>query len=150
MRLSHLLAVVMLLSFCAGQLSAQSQSNASRPVASRATPAANTSDTTAPGQFRLSPYPQLDFIAQDSRGNESGIHVDADQSADRTGEALSQLQLQVSRQKWFSQSDFECYAIRSYLVVRESPHSDVTHRDGYTTCVPANRVRMYTTIYHPR
>ena len=43
-------------------------------------------------------------------------------------------------------SDATCYSIRSYLVVRDDPQSDSTHRDGYSVCVPEARVRMYTTV----
>lgn len=39
----------------------------------------------------------------------------------------------------------DCLTIRSYRVVRDDPHSDSTHRDGYTTCVPAARFRLYST-----
>ena len=46
--------------------------------------------------------------------------------------------------------DTTCYLIRSYLMVRDSPHSDTTHRDGYSTCVPAARVRMYSTVERGR
>jgi hypothetical protein len=42
------------------------------------------------------------------------------------------------------QSDTTCFFIRSYLMVRDDPHSDSTHRDGSTTCVPSARFRVYT------
>jgi hypothetical protein len=41
-------------------------------------------------------------------------------------------------------SDTTCFFIRSYLMVRDDPHSDSTHRDGSTTCVPSARFRVYT------
>lgn len=41
--------------------------------------------------------------------------------------------------------DKTCYFIRDYVVIRDSPHSDVTHRDGSFTCVPGSRFRVYTT-----
>lgn len=40
----------------------------------------------------------------------------------------------------------ECYAIRSYVVVRDTLHSDSTHAGGYSTCVAAARIRMYSTV----
>jgi hypothetical protein len=43
-----------------------------------------------------------------------------------------------------------CLAIRSYRVVRDDPGSDAVHRDGYTTCVPAARFRMYSTVERQR
>jgi hypothetical protein len=42
--------------------------------------------------------------------------------------------------------DTLCYAIRSYVVARDSKHSDSVHRVGYTTCVPASRYRLRTTM----
>jgi hypothetical protein len=47
-------------------------------------------------------------------------------------------------------ADATCYAIRSYLVVRDSPDSDSTHRDGSTTCVPAAHFRVHTAVDYRR
>lgn len=47
-------------------------------------------------------------------------------------------------------SDNTCLFIRDYRMVRDDPHSDSTHRDGYTTCVPAARLKMYSTVLHQR
>lgn len=38
--------------------------------------------------------------------------------------------------------DTTCYAIRSYVVERDSKDSDSTHLAGYSTCQRANRFRM--------
>lgn len=35
-----------------------------------------------------------------------------------------------------------CYAIRSYVVARDSKHSDSVHPAGYSTCVPAKKVQL--------
>jgi len=43
-------------------------------------------------------------------------------------------------------ADTLCYAIRSYVVARDSKHSDSVHPVGYTTCVPASRYQLRTTI----
>lgn len=43
-------------------------------------------------------------------------------------------------------ADRTCLYIRDYRVVRDSPHSDSTHRDGYMTCVPAARFQVYTSV----
>jgi hypothetical protein len=113
MPLTRLLAVVMLVSFGAGQLLAQSQQNRiSRAVESQATEPANAANNAGLEQSDLS----------------------------------SQIRLHKSTTEWQSPFDATCYAIRSYIVVRDSPHSDATHRDGSTTCVPAARVRMYSTV----
>jgi len=39
-----------------------------------------------------------------------------------------------------------CYAIRSYVVARDSKDSDATHLAGYSTCRPANRYRVWKTV----
>jgi hypothetical protein len=38
-----------------------------------------------------------------------------------------------------------CYAIRSYVVARDSKDSDSTHPAGYSTCQPATRYGLKTT-----
>jgi len=43
-------------------------------------------------------------------------------------------------------ADSLCYSIRSYVVARDSKHSDSVHPVGYTTCVPASRYRLRTTM----
>jgi hypothetical protein len=48
----------------------------------------------------------------------------------------------VGEMPW--QAEATCFAIRSYRVVRDDPHSHSIHRDGYTTCVPSARFRVYT------
>jgi len=44
--------------------------------------------------------------------------------------------------------DSYCLKIRSYVVARDSKNSDSVHPAGYTTCVPANRFRLKTTVEH--
>ena len=44
--------------------------------------------------------------------------------------------------------DSYCLKIRSYVVARDSKNSDSVHPAGYTTCVPANRFRLRTTVEH--
>ena len=41
--------------------------------------------------------------------------------------------------------DTMCYAIRNYLVARDSQDSDSTHPAGYSTCQPAARYQLKTT-----
>ncbi|HVN21015.1 MAG TPA: hypothetical protein VMU05_19675 [Dongiaceae bacterium] len=40
-----------------------------------------------------------------------------------------------------------CYAIRSYVVARDSKNSDSVHPVGYTTCIPASRYQLRTADY---
>lgn len=42
------------------------------------------------------------------------------------------------------EADAMCYTIRSYVVARDSKHSDSTHPVGYSTCQPASRYRLKT------
>ncbi|MGA7753825.1 MAG: hypothetical protein WCB05_13400 [Candidatus Sulfotelmatobacter sp.] len=44
--------------------------------------------------------------------------------------------------------DTTCFAIRSYVVARDSKNSDATHPVGYSTCRPASRYRVRTTELH--
>jgi hypothetical protein len=37
----------------------------------------------------------------------------------------------------------ECLKMRVYKVRRDDPQSDSTHRVGYSTCLPAARIRTY-------
>jgi hypothetical protein len=39
-----------------------------------------------------------------------------------------------------------CYALRTYIMVRESRDSDVTHRDGYVTCQPAWKFEVRSAV----
>jgi len=42
----------------------------------------------------------------------------------------------------FAAADNTCFAIRSYVVARDSKSSDSTHPVGYTSCVPAAKYRI--------
>jgi hypothetical protein len=43
-----------------------------------------------------------------------------------------------------------CYKIRSYVVARDSKHSDSTHPVGYSTCQPARRYGLRKVEIEPR
>lgn len=43
-------------------------------------------------------------------------------------------------------TDATCFTIRSYVVARDSKDSDSTHITGYSTCQPASRYRVRTTV----
>jgi hypothetical protein len=49
-----------------------------------------------------------------------------------------------------AQPDASCLFIHSYLMVRDSPHSDGTHVRTSTTCVPTARFRMYSATIQER
>ncbi len=118
----RLLAVAILILLCAGVGLAQAGNSAA--------------SSAARNEFRISSYPQFDFISQDSREDDSPVvrHPDL-----RTGLA----EHEAFRDLVDSQLP-TCYAIRSYRVVRDDPQSDSTHRDGSTTCVAASRFKMYS------
>ncbi len=45
-----------------------------------------------------------------------------------------------------SGTDATCYAIRSYVVARDSKESEATHPVSYSTCQPASRYRLRKTV----
>jgi hypothetical protein len=110
---------------CAVQTSAQLQ------------PGNPPSSIPAADEVQISPYPQMDLGA-------NGIVENDTMSRIRTNDYTP------PQTRFFVFPSDEglgrtCYKIRNYLVVRDDPHSDSFHRDGYTTCVPAARFRIYTT-----
>jgi hypothetical protein len=112
--------------------------------ASAISPAAGVTDNAAVDQLRITPYLHLDF---DQPTQQSDDQVKAESQLRK--ELSKLLDTERSGARFLPgtqlQNDATCFAIRSYRVVRDGPHSDSTHRDGYTTCVPAARFRVYTT-----
>jgi len=47
-----------------------------------------------------------------------------------------------SEATWTGASEATCYTMRSYLVKRESPKSDVTSLVGYSTCLPSRNIEL--------
>ncbi len=54
-------------------------------------------------------------------------------------------QLLESQLDRLHEESLTCYAIRSYVVARDSMDSDSTHPAGYSTCQPATRYSLKTT-----
>jgi hypothetical protein len=46
-------------------------------------------------------------------------------------------------------ADNSCFAIRSYVMARDSKNSDSTHLVGYTTCVPSGKYQVRTVVGTP-
>jgi hypothetical protein len=134
MSCKRLLLVAMMVLLCAGLSFAQAPQN------------------NKPGtdQFRLSPYPQAAFSLQDNSENNSTVLVHIDPHVYWGGRKQSDSGVVRFPAGSEFPSDATCYSIRSYLVVRDSPDSDTTHRDGSTTCVPAARFRVHTAVDHER
>jgi hypothetical protein len=119
MPLSRLPGILMLLTFFTGQLFAQSQQS-------------NTAGVTV-----------SEHIASIDATGSAGVYPPA---TDLPPKDLPQSRV---HEPWLPlSSDMMCYSIRSYLVVRDNPRSDTTHRDGSSTCVPAERFRVYSTVDH--
>jgi hypothetical protein len=153
MPLTRFLVVVMLVAWCAGQLCAQSQGNGNSGVApSQATASNASSSNPVADLFQRDPNLQAWFPTQGGLETNAVGGNRADVYAHPSAKDVFRIRVGPNQfpTEWQAPFDATCYAIRSYLVVRESPHSDVTHRDGSTTCVPAARVRMYSTTDQKR
>jgi hypothetical protein len=128
----RLLAVAVLILLCAGVAVAQARSADAVP------------DGAPTNQFQISPYPRIDFVSQD--GSAVGSHaLHGDQDAERAKDLAER---EAFRDLVDSQLP-TCYTIRSYVVVRDDPHSDSTHHDSATTCVAASRFKVYTSDRMP-
>ncbi len=142
MPLSRLLALAMLLTLSTANLTAQSRaSDLSAPAASPADQSSDLFSVLGADQSHFTLYPQLDFTLQNSPtdAEPAGAPVLFTDESGRRHFRSDVRDLSAESQ------DATCYAIRSYVVVRDSPHSDATHAGSYSTCVAASRVRMYTT-----
>lgn len=118
MQRTHLLMIAILALCCAGQASAQSQQlNASLAGASQNDRSISPANTAAADQYANHP-------SHDPRRARP-----LDPSAG-----------------WQGPTNVTCYTIRSYRVIRDDPHSDMTYRDGASTCVPSDAVHMYSAI----
>lgn len=130
----RLLLVAMMVLLCAGLSFAQTPQN-NYPEADH---------------LRLGPYPQAAFSPQNNSENNPTVLVHVDPHVYGNGKKQSDSGVLRFPTGMESPADATCYSIRSYLVVRDSPGSDSTHRDGSTTCVPAARFRVYTAVDHER
>ena len=113
-------------------------------------PAAPASDITTADQPSIILYPQFDFDRVLNSAPQNEQSDDSMKTQDESRKDLLHLFDAEKNRPYFiprsqMQSDATCFAIRSYRVVREDPQSDSVRRDGYTTCVPAARFRVYTT-----
>ncbi|MFZ1010868.1 MAG: hypothetical protein WAN65_28775 [Candidatus Sulfotelmatobacter sp.] len=134
MSCKRLLLVAMMVLLCAGLAFAQAPQNKNSEA----------------DQFRLSPYPQAESSPQSYYENDPTVLVHIDPHVYWGGKKQSESDMIRFPTGLEFPADATCYAIRSYLVVRDSPDSDTTHRDGSTTCVPAARFRVHTAVDHQR
>ena len=135
MPVTRLLALVILFTLCAGLALAQSlQNDASNLVvfhgAASMSSATDGDDLTANLESQIAAghsKTEYDSLLAEIR-DEWGNSRNASQGLSLGPEA-----------------DRTCYFIRDYVVIRDSPHSDSTYRDGSFICVPGSRFRVYTT-----
>ena len=74
--------------------------------------------------------------------------LDRGQLDPRTGRPKMEAQTGVAimDEEGSMEADATCYAIRSYVVARDSKDSDSTHPVGYSTCRRASRYHLKTTV----
>jgi hypothetical protein len=137
MRPTHLFDVALV--FC--MVSALGQAQLISNSAARSAKA-NAVNAAAADQFHT------DLSAQ--REAQASVPSDdpANAQSQSRGHLITLLDLERTAPRYIPKSDLQsdttCFFIRSYLMVRDDPHSDSTHRDGSTTCVPSARFRVYT------
>jgi hypothetical protein len=135
MPVARLLALVMLFALNAGLALAQSQNNdASKLVVFQGAASMNAAESSVVDTLQAGRDSAV--TAKQAAGDRAPLASAADEYRhfrDEQGASLG------------PGADRTCLYIRDYVVVRDSPHSDSVHRDGYTTCVPAARFRVYTT-----
>lgn len=88
-----------------------------------------------------SPMLSLESVPQNSRADEILLKLNY-------GERAAKLNADGRMAVPGLQDDSLCYAIRSYVVARDNKDSDSVHPVGYTTCVPASRYQLRTTVEH--
>ena len=143
MLLTRLPILLILPALCAAAALAQSpESSPSNLVVFEGAASMNASATLHANQALTTPNPLLQSGLPSALGGDSVAPVRAER--DRTADARSLDSILGDG------TDRHCLYIREYRVVRDSPDSDSTHRDGYTTCVPAARFRISITTERVR
>jgi hypothetical protein len=135
MPVARLLALVMLFALNAGLALAQSQNNdASKLVVFQGAASMNAAESSVVDTLQAGRDSAV--TAKQAAGDRTLLASASDEYRHFQTEQGASLGPDTDR---------TCLYIRDYVVVRDSPHSDSVHRDGYTTCVPAARFRLYTT-----
>jgi len=133
MRVPHLQVPTLLVSLCVvtspAQSSAQGMSDSSQP-ASLLTQDPGADLVFIP--FLFTPQNSLDSAIRDV------------QSQPKSGNVPGRFQMQ--RFLTPEEDDAACLKLRVYRVARENPNSDTTRPVSYTTCPPAARFQLRTTV----
>jgi hypothetical protein len=144
MPLARVLILATMVSSCAAVAQSQQSKPSENPQLADSGSIA-LADTLA-DSFRISPYPQSDLGTQLVAVNNQPDRIAPDRIA------LDQYnpdQPRVSDLPPYRESDAACLRIRSFRVARDNPHSDSTHFESYSDCIPTARFQVYTTVDHP-
>ncbi len=139
MTLTRLLVAVLLV--CSAPAFAQKQSD-SLAGPTQAAELSKSAEVTSSEPWRLIPNQPADAAS----GTDPLDRLRIDQF--RIGPQGRPFRLEARADKLVSgpdgqvDADTTCYAIRSYLVARDSKDSDSTHPAGYSTCRPASRYHV--------
>lgn len=109
-------------------------------------------DASASAQVAAEPWKILANSPVTESGKDPMDHIRVDQfRIDRDGHPFkldAKAALPPTEFQGQPGDDTTCYSIRSYVVARDSKYSDAVHPVSYTTCVPASRYRLRTTVEH--
>jgi hypothetical protein len=142
MPFTRLLALLAVLAFCGASAFAQKQNDSSDLVVFSGAASMNSSEIVAS-------EPSVPASGTEVGSNPQNVHDDDPLARIDHGQYHSRDRRSFDLMS-AADSEKTCLYIRDYRVVRDSPRSDSTHRDGYTTCVPAVRFRVYVTTERER
>lgn len=137
MTLTHLLAAALVI--CS--LPAIAQDAPSSPERVPSQPDKVSPAGGAPSEpWRIIP----DQVADGGPGKDSASHIRIDQFHLEQSQTELRARAELARAEFMGtlDADTTCYAIRSYVVARDSKDSDSTHAAGYSTCLPSERYQV--------
>lgn len=133
---SRLLVAVVLLG--SGFAFAQAALPSERSLA----PTDSQNAAATPEPWRILPNKAGDATVPQARLEASQVRKDMDRPTPDTKFLLPNAAVRDFVIPPFALADGTCFAIRSYVVARDSKDSDSVHPAGYSTCVPANKYRI--------
>jgi hypothetical protein len=141
---ARLLAAALL--FCSLPAFAQDRTVSGNSVSALVTNGEATATPSEPWKV----IPNRPYFSSDSadRIRVDQYRLDRGQLDPRTGRPKMEAQTggAVMGEEGSMEADATCYAIRSYVVARDSKDSDSTHPAGYSTCRRASRYHLKTTV----
>jgi hypothetical protein len=137
MTLARLLLAALLICSLPAFSQDQEMSTAQIPANGASVSGANRNAAATPSEpWKIIPNPPSDL------NSDSADHVRVDQFRLNQGPVISPWVVPLD-------ADTTCYTMRSYVVARDSKDSESTHPAGYSTCQPASRYRVKTTVEGP-